>query len=422
MTSWTNILNSQAPLYDADDDPDVVAPAPIDDGVFMSAGMKYANKCRQCSKTVDVGVPAWFNKDGDPGRKTTCQECHQKKVDALPPGAVAAAAEDAKNKLLEKTIAKKPRRLAPKFTPELLLDKDKGLTAVYKNFPKLKFKGKGHEAGDLRRLINKYAEWGQILVPGMEFTDFVEKLEKHSGNVRVRTKLEMIRNVQQGLCQLDDLDDYELADKGEHLYDEWEQAGGRPTDGLADWGDEDELPAAPPVELSDEQRERMEQNKRLALEKAAARRAAAGGATAGGADASQTQIPSESQITVDDEEMWDEIEAAGGGGFDAFDEEAEMDAGFDAFDEEAEADLFGFEAPAAVAAPKPAVPQPAMPAGGALGTAAAEAGPVDEADEDVIGAQLDEAIAQAEASQRAREDAQAAAEALEAGMDDDEEF
>lgn len=89
----------------------------------------------------------------------------------------------------------------PQFHPDLLLDKDKGMSSVYRNFPKLKFKGKGHEVqglphktsfdcwvpftphviwtlclnlslqvADLRRLINKYAEWGHILVPKMEFT------------------------------------------------------------------------------------------------------------------------------------------------------------------------------------------------------------------------------------------------------------
>ena len=45
-------------------------------------------------------------------------------------------------------------------------------------FPKLKFKGKGHETADMRRLMNKYAEWAHILVPEMNFDDFVEKLEK----------------------------------------------------------------------------------------------------------------------------------------------------------------------------------------------------------------------------------------------------
>ena len=47
----------------------------------------------------------------------------------------------------------------------MLLDHAKGLPSVYKAFPRLKFKGKGHEASDLRRLLNKYAEWGRTMLP-----------------------------------------------------------------------------------------------------------------------------------------------------------------------------------------------------------------------------------------------------------------
>ena len=52
------------------------------------------------------------------------------------------------------------KRVVPKFEAHLLLHPEKGLTSVYRAFPKLKFKGKGHEASDLRKLLNKYAEWG----------------------------------------------------------------------------------------------------------------------------------------------------------------------------------------------------------------------------------------------------------------------
>ena len=31
------------------------------------------------------------------------------------------------------------------FAPEMLLDKSKGMSSIFRNFPKLKFKGKGHE-------------------------------------------------------------------------------------------------------------------------------------------------------------------------------------------------------------------------------------------------------------------------------------
>ena len=32
---------------------------PSDDGFLMTSGLKNANKCRDCSKTLDVGTPAW---------------------------------------------------------------------------------------------------------------------------------------------------------------------------------------------------------------------------------------------------------------------------------------------------------------------------------------------------------------------------
>ena len=114
---------------------------------------------------------------------------------------------------------------------------------MFRNFPKLKFKGKGCEAADLRRLVNKYAEWAHILVPNMEFSDFVEKLEKLSGNNRVRTKLELIRNVVQGICREEDIDDYEieLQDRAERAAaegEQWDGAALGEMDGHSEWGDE----------------------------------------------------------------------------------------------------------------------------------------------------------------------------------------
>ena len=114
-----------------------------------------------------------FLKDGEPGRKVTCQECHKHKYGDAPPS--SEAAERADRDLLERT-RKKNKKAMPKFAPELLLDRDKGLSAIFKSFPKLKFRGKGHEASDLQRLLSKYAEWANVLVPDMEFSEFVTKV------------------------------------------------------------------------------------------------------------------------------------------------------------------------------------------------------------------------------------------------------
>ena len=36
---------------------------PGDDGFLMTSGLKNASKCRDCSKTLDVGTPAWYVHD-----------------------------------------------------------------------------------------------------------------------------------------------------------------------------------------------------------------------------------------------------------------------------------------------------------------------------------------------------------------------
>ena len=60
--------------------------------------------CRACTR-----LASRFNKEGEPGRKITCQECHQQKVGDQPP-----AGESGEPALADKTINKKKRKLAPK--------------------------------------------------------------------------------------------------------------------------------------------------------------------------------------------------------------------------------------------------------------------------------------------------------------------
>ena len=324
----------------------------------MTSGVKNASKCRDCSKTIDIGTPAWYNKEGDPGRKVTCQECHVKKYGEEPPPAAAKEGEEADG---AKTAKKKQKKLAPKFSHDLLLDPQKGLVSVFKSFPKLKFKGKGHEASDLRRLLNKYAEWAHVLVPEMEFSDFIGRLEKGS-NARVREKLDQIRNVVQGFCQIEDIEEYDQqaerdggmaphewmaqAEDGLGDFDGFGESGGFGEGGAAGGG------ATGGGGLSAEQRERIEANKRLALERAAAKKAAAGAPTA------------------DDEDMEMEWAAAQAGaprpsarppvapmGFPDEDE-------FDAFDEEAEDELFGAPVPASAAFARTPAPAAAGAGGG----------------------------------------------------------
>ena len=183
---------------------------PSEDGFLMTSGLKNASKCRSCATTLDVGTPAWFNRDGEPGRKVTCQECHKKKFGDAPPVDPAGDAVDAKDGGAKPKTTKK-RKLAPKFTPEMLLDKDKGLTAVFRSFQKIPFQARGTRrptsAGSL-----PYREWAHTLVPETDFGDFVAKLEKGSTS-RVRVKLSQIRDVVAliDMETLEQMEEYELS-------------------------------------------------------------------------------------------------------------------------------------------------------------------------------------------------------------------
>lgn len=206
----------------------------------------------------------------------------------------------------------------------------------------------------------------------------------------------------QGLCGLEDIDDYELADKGDHLASEDGYGdGGADADVFSDWDAGGET-SAPAAVISEEQRDRMEQNKREALERAAARKAAAAvasGPNAGGVGGGPPP-PEDEDMDI----AWAEAHAHGAEEFDPFDEEVE--AGFNAFDEEAEAEVFGdFSGHADIL-----TEESGQSAGHAEGTSASEP----------VAMGIDEPSAQVDSAERMREEARAAAEALEAGFDDDE--
>ncbi|EOD33933.1 hypothetical protein EMIHUDRAFT_229020 [Emiliania huxleyi CCMP1516] len=171
MDNWDDVLNDQAPGGVGGD-----AAKPADDGVLV-ASSKFAAKCRSCSKTIDVGAPAWFQRSGEPGRKTTCKK---RKVSTR-------------------------RKPVTKLTPEMLLDPRRGIVAVYREFSALKVKsGSKHAPAELRRVLAKYAEWAHALLPDVEFGQFVEKLDKVSQRP-VLHRLAFLRDVQQGVASLDDL-------------------------------------------------------------------------------------------------------------------------------------------------------------------------------------------------------------------------
>ena len=105
------------------------------------------------------------------------------------PAAAAAAApaegEEAPQDGAKKK--KKERTTRPKLTPDLLLSDD-GLGFVLRYFPKA-FKPRarpGSEVEDLGNLIKLYADWHSRLIPYYSFDQFVRKAEKVGASSRVR--------------------------------------------------------------------------------------------------------------------------------------------------------------------------------------------------------------------------------------------
>lgn len=209
----------------------------------------------------------------------------------------------------------------------------------------------------------------------------------------------------QGLCQLEDIEDYELADQGDHFAadGQWDDDAADMDYGGGHYSECDDHGSEPvlPVVVTDEQRERIERNKRAAMERAAVRQVASTGVSSSG-EQRVTVTARAAQPVMEEEEdfeaAWAAAEGGDEGGFDAFDEEAAAEAGFDAFDEEAETAFYGnFGASYTQGGENAAAHEPPS----------------------VVADDVPDELAAQEAAEQARAEAQAAAEALEAGFDDE---
>ncbi|OIT35619.1 PREDICTED: chromosome segregation in meiosis protein 3 [Nicotiana attenuata] len=209
---------------------------------------------------------------------------------------------------------KKVPRSMPKLTPDILLS-DKGLGYILRHFPRaFKYRGGGHEVADLGYLLGLYAEWHSGLLPYYSFDQFIHKVERLGGSKRVKLCMKGLRDrvadgvdpaklyepqVQEQETNQQELKDSEPTDYPEDttqnpnpkdfqeimLNDVWEKAIGDPSQlspqkiVAADTSsaEKDTVNQAPDnvarssIQISEEQRARMEANKLKALQRAAAR-------------------------------------------------------------------------------------------------------------------------------------------------------
>ncbi|NWW83095.1 TIPIN protein, partial [Climacteris rufus] len=151
--------------------------------------------------------------------------------------------------------------------PRLTLDaqrlvSERGLPALRHMFDNVKFKGKGHEAEDLKTLIQHMEHWAHRLFPKLQFEDFIDRVETLGNKKEVQTCLKRIR------LDLPILhEDFKNIEAGEV-----ESSGldGAAEDAHSPCGKAALSPVPGPA-LTEEQQERMQQNRQRALERRQAR-------------------------------------------------------------------------------------------------------------------------------------------------------
>ncbi|KNC86833.1 hypothetical protein SARC_01026 [Sphaeroforma arctica JP610] len=77
---------------------------------------------------------------------------------------------------------KKPAAKRVKMTEDLILGEN-GLPLLHSVLKSVKFKGKGYESYDLRRLILAYEMWAHRLMPGLHFDDFTAQISRKGTGV-----------------------------------------------------------------------------------------------------------------------------------------------------------------------------------------------------------------------------------------------
>ncbi|NWR83672.1 TIPIN protein, partial [Furnarius figulus] len=157
-----------------------------------------------------------------------------------------------------RSALKRPR---PKLDAQRLTS-ERGLPALRHMFDNVKFKGKGHEAEDLKTLIQHMEHWAHRLFPKLQFEDFIDRVESLGNKREIQTCLKRIR------LDLPIIhEDYQNKEEGEGDSNRVDAAAGD-----ADcWSGKAEPTPVPGTALTEEQQERMERNRQLALQRRQAR-------------------------------------------------------------------------------------------------------------------------------------------------------
>ncbi|XP_064816801.1 TIMELESS-interacting protein-like [Oncorhynchus masou masou] len=182
------------------------------------------------------------------------------------------------------------KRPQPKLDSQRLTS-ERGLPALRSLFDNVHFKGKGHEAEDLRGLMQRMENWAHRLYPKLQFEDFIDKLETLGSKKEVQTCLKRIRLdmplIHEDFVGDDGEDDTAASRDGRVVnHDDPDPFGdgGFPEDppgrvpstpaaapSLFPSSQAGPVHSTPAPSLTEEQQRRIELNKRLALERRLAR-------------------------------------------------------------------------------------------------------------------------------------------------------
>ncbi|NXM64391.1 TIPIN protein, partial [Illadopsis cleaveri] len=159
------------------------------------------------------------------------------------------------------TTQKAVKRPRPRLDAQRLIS-ERGLPALRHMFDNVKFKGKGHEAEDLKTLMQHMEHWAHRLFPKLQFEDFIDRVESLGSKKEVQTCLKRIRL---------DLpivhEDFKNNEEGEGDSTGLEAAA---ADAHSQSGSA-ELSSQAGTALTEEQQQRMRRNRQLALERRQAR-------------------------------------------------------------------------------------------------------------------------------------------------------
>ncbi|NXX21045.1 TIPIN protein, partial [Podargus strigoides] len=150
------------------------------------------------------------------------------------------------------------KRPMPKLDAQRLIS-ERGLPALRHMFDNVKFKGKGHEAEDLKTLIQHMEHWAHRLFPKLQFEDFIDKVESLGNKKEVQTCLKRIR-LDLPILHEDFVSNEDGAGESKGLDTAAEDA-------LSCAGNAEELNSVSGTTLTEEQQERIRKNRQLALER-----------------------------------------------------------------------------------------------------------------------------------------------------------